>query len=347
MSGRDVEAELFAAYALDALDESDSLSIEATLATDADAADEVAELRAAAGEYAAAMTTPVAARAFVRERVLDAALGARPGRPSTAAPPREAHLIEIERLISLLRSLSTEQWTRPVDPPEFDGWTVRDVASHVSASEALAAQLLGAGVASVPEIDTGNDSRTALTRARHAQLGTADIVAELAAAGRSTSAALAAYTAAELEGDDVVWWGIPTRLSTLCILRAFEVWTHADDIRRAVGEPQLAPPAPSLLTMSSRAAEWTGLMLAVAGRSTEPAVGTLALTGPGGSTHMVQLGLEPARTRMPRFALRIDVVDYCRAVGRRIRPDDLTYDVEGDAVLARQLVDALPSLAQL
>jgi uncharacterized protein (TIGR03083 family) len=347
MNGQDRD-DMLAAYALDAVDEDDALMVEATLATSADAASEVGLLRSVAGEYASATSRDVTPPAELRDRVLDRAFAARAGITSTPADACDVHRIEAERFTLLLGQLTPEQWDLPVDPREFAGWTVRDVASHVAASEALTAQLLGAPVAMIPETDTGNESRTAQAQARHRDVPVSVIIDEFDAATRAATAVLDDLDADAVENTEIVWWGADMRLSTLCVSRAFETWTHADDIRRAVGLPQLAPPAPSLATMSSRAAEWAGLMLAVSGCDIVPTAAVLDLTGPGAGTYPIQLGLEAAPAgSTPAFTLRLDVIDFCTALGRRLPVDRLAYEVDGDKELAAQLIDSLPSLAQL
>lgn len=343
------DPELNAAYALDALDDDEALVVEATLATSADDAHDVAVLAHAAGEYSAAMTPGEDPSGDLRERVLDAAFASRAPGPTTPADPREVHRIELGRLVELLRRLSDDDWQRPVDPPEFAGWTVHDLAVHVTAAETLFAQLLGSPVPGVPETDGGNESRTALAQQRHRRLPPEVVIAELTDAAMRVDDALECLSPGELDTDELVWWGTPMRVSTVCIHRGFETWTHADDIRRAVGRTQLAPPAPSLRTMSTRAAEWAGLMLAAAGHSLEPAAAVIDLTGPGGTRHLTQLNAEVAAPddNEPRFTLRLDVVDYCRAIAARMDPSLIVYEADGDRKMAALLVGALPSLAGL
>jgi uncharacterized protein (TIGR03083 family) len=258
------------------------------------------------------------------------------------------HRIEAERFTLLLRSLSPEQWSLPVDPPEFAGWTVHDLAVHVTAAQALFAQLLGVPVPGVTEADGGNDSRTALAHARHRDLPIDAVVAEYETAVRLVDEALDQNDENRLETTDLVWWATPMRISTICIHRGFETWTHADDIRRAVGLAPVPPPAPSLTTMSTRAVEWAGLMLGAAGHTPEPAVAVIDLTGAGGARHTAQLDPEhPSDEANPAFTIRLDVVDYCRAIANRVPPTGVRYEASGDVELAATLVESLPALAGL
>jgi uncharacterized protein (TIGR03083 family) len=348
MNNDDLDLDLLAAYAADAVDDDEALAVDAMLATSADMARDEARYRRAAVELAAAVVAHVPPAQAVRDRVLREALTSRPGSPTHAAPARELLRIEAERFATLLMSLTPYEWDAAVDPPEFAGWTVRDVAAHVAASQGLAAQLLGNPVATIPETDNGNESRTALVRDRHRGLTDREVIGEIVAASMAVFSVLDDFDAATLDEREIAWWGVPMYLSTICVTRAFELWTHADDIRRALDRPQLAPPAPSLATMSRRAAEWTGLLMLLAGHDLAPMRGVLDLTGPGGGTTTIELGLEPAPSHeAPVLSLRMDVVEYCRLLGRRTRADGPRYEAEGDRGLAADLVAALPSLAQL
>ena len=184
MNGNDRDPDMLAAYALDAVDEDDALMIDAELATSAEAASDVALLQSAAGEYAAATSPDIRPPAELRDRVLTNAFATREGMAPTPADARDVHRLEAERFSLLLRQLTQAQWDASVDPPEFAGWTVRDLVSHVAASEALTAQLLGSPLAQVPETDTGNESRTALVQARHRGMSVDEIVDEFEAATR-------------------------------------------------------------------------------------------------------------------------------------------------------------------
>lgn len=344
----DRDLDLLAAYAADAVSGDEALAVDAMLATSADMARDEARYRRAAVELAAAVVAPVPPRSAVRDRVVREALTSRPGSPTHPAPARELLRIEAERFATLLMSLTSDEWSAAVDPPEFSGWTVRDVASHIAASEGLTAQLLGRPVANVPETDNGNESRTALVRDRHRGLTEREVIGEIVAASTSVSSVLDDLDADALDEREIAWWGVPMNLSTICVTRAFELWTHADDIRRALARPQLAPPAPSLATMSQRAAGWTGLLMLLGGHDLAPMRGVLDLTGPGGGTTTIELGLEPATSHeAPVLSLRMDVVEYCRLLGRRTHADGPRYEAEGDRGLAADLVAALPSLAQL
>ena len=132
--------------------------------------------------------------------------------------------------------------------------------------------------------------------------------------------------------------------------RAFETWTHADDIRSALGLDPVPPPASSLATMSRTVLDGLSLMLLVAGADQAGRAARIELTGPGGGTYTVAVvadGTVMAYQGEPDLHLSVDVVDFCRAIGDRVPPDGLAYRAAGDADLAADIVRSLPVLAQL
>jgi uncharacterized protein (TIGR03083 family) len=341
--------DLVAAYAADAAAADDVAVVEAHLAASPAAAGYERTLRASAGSYATAVLPDAEspAPAELRSQILDAALRRRPGRPPAPASAVGTHRLATERAVALLRRLASHQWSTVVDPPELQGWTVHQLVAHLASNEALLAQLLGVTDpdAHVPELDNSNEVRTAAVQARLLPVEPAVALAEYVALVEAVDRHLAGLSPTELEAE-IRWWGIDMRISSALIVRSLETWTHADDIRRAVGLAHERPAAPDLLTMSARSLEWAPIMMASTGATIPAATALLRLTGPGGGDHVVQLGAEPAPIGAePRFELALDVVDYCRAVSNRIAPDDLRHESRGDTELAARFVGALPSLA--
>ena len=92
---------------------------------------------------------------------------------------------------------------------------------------------------------------------------------------------------------EVAMHGMRLPLSALLVVRAFELWTHDNDIRRAARLPMTVPD-PSTLGLMTRlavrllphAAARTGLQ--------EPVSVRLVLTGPGGGTWDVAVGEGPS-----------------------------------------------------
>jgi uncharacterized protein (TIGR03083 family) len=346
-----VSADDLAAYALDAHEAEDAAAIAAHLAGSPHAVRREQDLRAAAGEFASAVVHEVTPPTTLRARVLaEARRRRRPAAVVAGASPIDVHRIELARAILLLRDLTADDWVQPVDPPELAGWTVHDVVVHLAANESLLAHHLGVPVPGIPESATDNLGRTTQARARHADLPPAVAVAELEAAVEASSTEVARRGEARLD-ESVDLWGttVTTRLAVL--VRAFETWTHADDIRRAVGAAMVVPPPPSLLTMAHAACGLVPTMLAARGMPQADRLVRFRFTDLGSAAWDVDLGavdgVRPAGDDPVDAEIVTEAAAACRLVSARIDPSELTYTVAGDEQLAGDIVGALPALAVL
>ena len=325
---RDDVDDLLAAWALDAIDATDRDAVEAVLAVDPERARVARALQhtvAALGDVVAESPPPE-----TRMNVLRAA--AARGRDSLDPTPA---LLLFERQVAsmteLLVELDDDDWQMGVAPY---AWTVHGLIAHLLAVERYMAGLVGLDV---PAVDGVED---------HLAMGASLIAAELTGGFRRTFAAWKAQATdtiaairsrPEALADHVVFHGWPVSVETLLIARAFEVWTHADDIRRATARPMQTPPPRDLRAMSMFSIG-TLPLLVPAELVKGPA--RIVLTGPGGGTFDLDgPGAERAVT------LVADVVDYCRTAARRIDIDELPAVIEGDREQAHALLTAARVLA--
>jgi hypothetical protein len=142
-------------------------------------------------------------------------------------------------------------------------------------------------------------------------------------------------------GAEVGLHGIRLPLGALLVARAFELWTHDNDIRRAAGLPPAAPDAATLRLMTELAARLLPLGAARAGRR-EPTSLHLVLTGPGGGTWDVLVGEGPGRVPA---GIVTDAAGFCRLVANRATPAELDLHITGDAGRAARILAAASSLA--
>ena len=340
-----------AAFALDAHDSDGAAAIAAHLDASPDAVRREQDLRSAAGEFAAAVVSDVTPTPELRSRVLAEARRRRaPAVVVAGSSPIDVHRIELARAILLLRDLTVDDWTRPVDPPEFNGWTVHDVVVHLVANESLLAFQLGVPVPGVPETATDNEGRTAEARTRHAGGSPAHAVAELEAAAEATTTEIMSRGEARLD-EPIDWWGgrAPTRMAVL--VRAFETWTHADDIRRATGAGMVDPPPASLLTMAHAACGIVPRTLATRGGYRPGRLVRFRFTDVGDAAWDVDLGsvgsVRPAGDDAVDAEITTTAAAVCRGISARLDAGELSYDVVGDEQLARDIIDSLPVLAVL
>ncbi|HET7015359.1 MAG TPA: maleylpyruvate isomerase family mycothiol-dependent enzyme [Streptosporangiaceae bacterium] len=280
----------------------------------------------------------VALPAGLRDRVLDASWQARAvGRPvHQVAPisPVEAFSRTADALYGTLCALPEQVWCRPV----LRGLDVQCLIGHLIGVE----HDLGLSLAGDPDV----------ARADHAE---STWPAAIAQAGRRFDQTRTDWRHAvdrTLEmlriradhlTDEVALHGMRLPLASLLIVRAFELWTHDDDIRRVAGLP-LAEPEPSTLRLMTELA--AGLLPHAVARmgQREPVSVHLVLTGPGGGTWDVAVG-EDRRPVACAISIVADAVGFCRLVANRTGPADLDPLVIGDSRRIAGILAAASSLA--
>jgi len=325
---RDDVDDLLAAWALDAVEPADREAVDAVLLVDPERARVARALQhtvAALGDVVAESPPPEA-----RMNVLRAA--AARGRDSLDPTPA---LLLFERQVAsmteLLVGLEDDEWQMGVAPY---AWTVHGLIAHLLAVERYMAGLIGLDAPAVEGVED------------HLAMGADMIAAELAGGVRRTFSAWKAQATdtiatirsrPEALDDRVVFHGWPVSVDTLLVVRAFEVWTHADDIRRATARPMQTPPPRDLRAMSMFSVGTLPLLV-----PTELVKGParIVLTGPGGGTFDLD-GPGTVRT----VTLVADIVDYCRTAARRIDIEELPKIVEGDRDQAHALLTAARVLA--
>ena len=141
---------------------------------------------------------------------------------------------------------------------------------------------------------------------------------------------------------EVAVHGMRLPLSALLVVRAFELWTHDNDIRQAAGLPASVPDPSTLALMTRLAARLLPHAAARTGLH-EPVNVRLVLTGPGGGTWDIAVGEgqpDPVSVR-----IIADAVGFCRLVANRITPADLDPHVTGHPGRAAGVLAAASALA--
>ena len=158
---------------------------------------------------------------------------------------------------------------------------------------------------------------------------------------RATEHTIALVESADL-GAEAAMHGLKASLGTLLVVRAFELWTHENDIRTALGLPPSDPDGPTLRLMTTVAAGALPLGAARVGLR-EPTQIRLVLTGTGGGTWDVAVGGKATDA----VAIRVvaDAVAFCRLAANRIAPDELDLHLTGDVERANAVLGAVAALA--
>jgi uncharacterized protein (TIGR03083 family) len=330
LNSREEFDEIVAAFALDACDVEETDAVERYVDAHPEVVADVERLRAAAAGLAA--TDALAPPRDVRASVFEVARARRAPRTQT---PSEAHA-EIEAtLVELLADVPASAHDRPT----LNGLTVRGLVAHLAAMESLLAQWMG--VPTFPEVTREDvEGRTAAVTAATADWVLADVVA----LWRSSTAAVRA--AVPDAGPTVPWFGSQTSTDLALLVSAFEIWTHTDDIRRAVGRPLETPSAAAMHTMADGSMTMVPAALAASGRERAGRTARVVLTGPGGGEWTVPMQLGGA-VGDPDVVISLPAVEWCRRFSERLEADELDIEVHGDRDLAADLVSAAPVFARL
>jgi uncharacterized protein (TIGR03083 family) len=269
----------------------------------------------------------------LRERVLAASLRARDaGRPVPDAPEisaAEAFSRAASAFYTALCFLSDDDWRTPV----LRDLDVQGLVGHLIGVEHDVHRAL-AGDPAVADADHVASTQAAAVRQaagtpagtraewRHVADRTLDLVRS--ADGRAV----------------VALHGLRLPVRALLIVRAFELWTHENDIRQAVGWVASVPDPSTLRLMTDLAARLVPQAGAGLGEATDV---RLVLTGPGGGTWDVTVGSgPPAATSV---AIVTDAVGFCRLAANRVTPAELDVSVTGDPARAAAVLFAVTTLA--
>jgi uncharacterized protein (TIGR03083 family) len=278
--------------------------------------------------------------AGLRARVLTAAEARRPaGRPLAPEAPVEP-LVSFRRQVDTVRRLLGEVppagWHRPARPYP---WTVHGLVGHLVGVE----RYLGGRLGLWPfDPVCAPDDHVGLTEPFVARTGGADpheTVAEWTALVGEIGSHLDGLGPDALDRP-IAFHGYPFSVGSMLVARTFELWTHADDLRRALGRPLETPSPGEIAAIADLSLRnlFSATLVTAPHQSSRSA--RIVLTGPGGGVWRVG-----APAGEPDVRVVADVVDYCRMVARRLTPEALGADVTGDADLARDLYDAARLLA--
>jgi uncharacterized protein (TIGR03083 family) len=259
-----------------------------------------------------------------------------PSVPVAEADPLDAVRSQIEAVRSVLRSLEPADWERHV---QFYDWEIQTLVGHLVGVEAYVGSLLGLWSF---EITGAEDDHVAVTLAQIEHERTRSPLETLATWEEQVDAILAHVAAGgpELLAQDVAFHTYPFSVGSMLVAHTFELWTHADDVRGALGRP-LEPPTPGVLRAMSDLSvrNLFSATLVTAPHQFERSA-KVVLTGPGGGYWL--LGDPPGE---PDVTIVADVVEYCRMVSRRLDAAELDADIRGDRQLALDLFEASQLLA--
>lgn len=294
--------------------------------------DPVTELR-----FALAEADSVEPTDSLRARVVAAAMASRSAGRSVDPPEMisgaEVFRRTVERLDALLQSLDADEWRQR---------TIRDLDV-----QGLVGHLTGVEQAFVDAVEFGTDSLgpdghvagTMPSVARQSGRLPAESHREWFEQATASLASVGAFGAETV----VPFYGVHLPLDALLVVRAFEMWTHDEDIRRATGRPLPDLDAERLARMVSLVATLLPVGIARVDRTSGCAV-RLVLTGSGGGTWDVNLdGASDPRARVARVV--VDATQFCRVVGNRSDLDTAGAIVTGELAVAVDVFVGAAALA--
>jgi uncharacterized protein (TIGR03083 family) len=321
--------ELLGAFALDACDTDEMAAIERYIAAHPEVVDEVERLRTAAAGLAA--SDALAPPRDVRNGVFQHARARRAPRRQT---PLEVHAEVEATLIDLLGDLPEGA----LGITTLNGLTVREIVAHLAAMESLLAMWLG--VPTLPDVvEEGVEERTASVIDMTRDWTFAQVIA-------LWRQSMAAVRAAAPRDAMSRWFGSDMPTDLVLIVRAFETWTHTDDIRRAIGRPLGVPSPAAVRTMAEGSMTMVPSALESSGLARPGRAARIVLTGPGGGDWTVAMAAG-ADAGEPDVSLTLPVVDWCRRFSDRLSAEDLDMLVNGDRRLGADIVAAAPVFASL
>ena len=258
-------------------------------------------------------------------KVLDAALVARRAEP-VQRPPTDTEVEGFARAVDdveqTLRQLAEQDWIRPA----VNGLTVGELAGHLIGTQYLMAAEFGLINPVTGSTDHIESTREAITT------GAASTPAQAADEFARASSVLTSYLRAldaQGLGTESRFGSIVADIRFLLVVRIFELWTHDNDLRRAVGLPRVEPD-PDRLWMMTRT------VMPVVDRIGGDQL-RIVLTGAGG-------GVWPAEGEELAEVVA-DSIAFCRRVANRMPLDQLHADVSGDRTAASKTLSALAELA--
>jgi len=213
------------------------------------------------------------------------------------------------------------------------GWSVSQLVAHLTEVDLYFGRQLGLWQHDIDE--THEDDHLAMTQ--HAVRGAvrADL-ATTCATWLDVSSGLCAHVAtldAEQQRTRIKFHMLDTRISTALVARVFEVWTHTEDLCRAVRRdpPPLDIARLHLMTGIAVNAIPFGMLLGNLDAGAQTA--RVVLTGRGGGVwnQPLQLGMQAGE---PAVTIVVDSLEFCRLAAQRIAPVDVNAEIEGSQELA-------------
>jgi uncharacterized protein (TIGR03083 family) len=257
--------------------------------------------------------------------VVRAALATRAASPLQPAPGGDevaAFGRAIDDVRRTLGALAEAHWALPA----VNGLTVGELVGHLIGTQRAMAAELG-----LRQPISDADDHIEMTR-RDVEAARSMRPMEAADAFATASRELTRHLATlspEALGAPARFGPVTVDVRFLLIARVFELWTHDNDLRAAVGMPRVEPDRERLWMMTRGAMPFVRMLSGPALR--------IVLTGPGG-------GVWPAEGEEVAEVVA-DSAAFCRRIANRISVADVRAEISGDAAAAHAMLESIAALA--
>jgi uncharacterized protein (TIGR03083 family) len=274
-------------------------------------------------------------------RVLVSAVGTRPVHPAAADEvlrrPLAAFSTTAAELSELLAGVAGDDWGRPTRIADA---SVRGLAAHLVGVERYLLGQLGR-----------REAFDAPRREDHlptSRLATKDLAnatgEELARVWWSELLAVLRIFGDVGPDHPVMFHHLPTSVRGLLVVRTFELWTHGDDVRRALGWPLNELDDERLGLMSSELMSVLPLGMAMLGTTQPGRSARIELAGPGAGVY--EVALAPGQpVGVADITITTTALDLCRFAANRLSLAELDAAVAGDASLLEPIMAGAAAFA--
>lgn len=273
--------------------------------------------------------------------------------PDQIVPARLPDLVEAfaqtaSAILRLARACSDDDLGQPTECP---GWTVHDQIAHVTGVEALLGGHKDPRVEMPPYEHIKNDLGRKVEYAVQVRRGRtgAELVAELESV---LAQRLSMLRDPALTDSSIIAGPFgPDEAATVLRLRIFDVWTHEQDIRCALGLPGdldspaaaicvslVLPELPRLVARGARIEPGQVVAVEVTGPVMTSGGAVVELDDQGRPRGRATFGQVVGR---PTTTIRLTTEAFTRRAAGRRPVSDTPYSVEGDDAIARRVLEAL------
>lgn len=244
--------------------------------------------------------------------------------------PLAAFIRTAAGLGAMLDTLAPGDWERPTG---VEGSSVRELVAHLVGVERYVLGQLGRR----PKLlAPTREDHFPITREAAADM--ADVAGpDVAAAWWSEVSELISVCGPLDPQHDVGYHHLGGSLRGLLVVRTFELWTHDDDIRRAVNLPPNELDDERLALMSNDLMGVLSLGMALSGTTRPGRTARVDLTGSGGGSYLVALA--PGEVAgLPDITITVGTLDLCRLASNRLSSSLLDIEVDGDRTLLEPML---------